>query len=34
MQILTVHGVVTDNGTVRIENIETPVGPAAWAGGG
>ena len=25
MQTLTVHGVVTDKGTLRIENIETPV---------
>jgi hypothetical protein len=25
MQTLTVQGVVTDNGTLRIENIETPV---------
>jgi hypothetical protein len=25
MQTLTVHGVVTDKGTLRIEKIETPV---------
>ncbi len=25
MQTLTVHGVVTDKGTLRIENFETPV---------